>query len=178
MVSKFEAIGIAVSILAMAGALFLIRHQAGVVAEVASKQETQLAAIVVNENEPEETALRKALLEGSDVTGAMTRLVVDDVVVGIGPEVKSGDTVSVHYIGTLPNGQQFDESYQRGEPFTFTVGEGKVIKGWEQGILGMKEGGHRILVVPPDLAYGDGGFGPIPGKATLVFSVELLSINE
>ena len=97
--------------------------------------------------------------------------------VGSGQSVKIGDTISVDYIGTLQNGQEFDNSYKRGTPFSFTVGEGKVIKGWDQGVVGMKIGGKRILVIPSDLAYGSKGYGPIPSETNLVFIVELLKIN-
>ncbi|MAZ56424.1 peptidylprolyl isomerase [bacterium] len=88
-----------------------------------------------------------------------------------------GDYVTVHYIGSLPNGQQFDNSYKKGEPFSFKVGDGKVIAGWEEGILGMKVGGQRILVIPASMAYGSKAMGPIPGGSNLVFTVELLSIE-
>jgi FKBP-type peptidyl-prolyl cis-trans isomerase len=83
----------------------------------------------------------------------------------------------VHYIGTLQNGQQFDNSHTRGEAFTFTVGEGMVIKGWDEGLLGMKVGGQRLLVIPPDMAYGANAIGPIPANSTLLFSIELIEIK-
>jgi FKBP-type peptidyl-prolyl cis-trans isomerase len=105
------------------------------------------------------------------------KLVIDDIVIGTGEEVKEGDTVSVHYIGTLPDGTEFDNSNKRGEPFEFTVGEGRVIKGWEDGLVGMKVGGQRILVIPPELAYGSQAMGPIPANSTLVFAIELLEIK-
>jgi FKBP-type peptidyl-prolyl cis-trans isomerase len=120
--------------------------------------------------------LRDAIVSAADSTGNLSKLIVDDVIFGTGDEVKVGDTVTVHYIGTLQNGQEFDNSNKRGTPFTFTVGEGKVIKGWEEGIVGLKKGGKRILVVPSDLCYGDKGYGPIPGGANLVFAVDLLEI--
>jgi peptidylprolyl isomerase len=83
----------------------------------------------------------------------------------------------VHYVGTLQNGTEFDNSKKRGQPFEFTVGAGQVIKGWDQGLVGMKVGGQRILVIPPDMAYGERGVGPIPGNATLVFSIELIDVK-
>jgi peptidylprolyl isomerase len=97
--------------------------------------------------------------------------------------VKNGDTVSVHYTGTLENGKKFDSSVDRGIPFSFTVGAGQVIKGWDQGLLGMKIGEKKRLVLPPDLAYGPAGITMpdgtvvIPANATLIFDIELISIN-
>lgn len=176
MFNKFELFGIGASILSMAVALYLINLETSVLAKVEpSNQLTQV--VTVGSNEDKKADLRNALLEGSNQKGNVDKLIIDDVVIGGGTEAKIGDTVSVHYVGTLPNGQEFDNSNKRGEPFAFTLGEGRVIKGWEDGVVGMKVGGQRILVIPSDLAYGDAGYGPIPGKATLVFSIELLGIN-
>jgi len=97
---------------------------------------------------------------------------------GAGPEAKNNDIVSVHYTGYLTNGQVFDSSIGRGEPFSFTLGAGQVIKGWDQGVLGMKVGEKRKLTIPPDLAYGAvGAEGVIPPNAALVFEVEMIKIN-
>jgi len=97
---------------------------------------------------------------------------------GTGEEAKTGDTVSVHYVGTLENGTKFDSSVDRGEPFSFTLGENRVIQGWELGVLGMKVGEKRKLTIPSNLAYGNQAVGGvIPANATLVFEVELLGIN-
>jgi len=98
---------------------------------------------------------------------------------GAGEQAKNGDSVSVHYVGTLENGTKFDSSIDRGEPFSFNLGTGQVIKGWDLGVLGMKIGEKRKLTIPSDLAYGDKGIpNVIPGKATLIFEVELLEINK
>jgi len=102
----------------------------------------------------------------------------EDLVVGDGQEAKSGDNVSVHYTGWLTDGTKFDSSVDRGTPFTFHLGAGQVIKGWDEGVAGMKIGGKRKLTIPPELGYGDRGAGPkIPPGATLVFEVELLGIS-
>lgn len=102
-----------------------------------------------------------------------------DVVVGTGAEAKSGSAVSVHYVGKLENGKVFDSSRERGQPFTFIIGQGKVIRGWEQGVVGMRVGGTRKLVIPPHLGYGEAGSPPnIPGNATLFFEIELLHVVE
>jgi FKBP-type peptidyl-prolyl cis-trans isomerase len=105
-------------------------------------------------------------------------LVIKDMVVGTGDEAQVGDQVTVHYTGWLWHGAKFDSSLDRGEPFRFTIGAGGVIKGWDQGIVGMKVGGTRKLTIPPELAYGEAGSPPnIPPNATLVFEVELLAVE-
>jgi FKBP-type peptidyl-prolyl cis-trans isomerase FkpA len=103
--------------------------------------------------------------------------IVDDVV-GRGKSPKSGDTVRVHYTGTLMSGKKFDSSRDRGTPFDFVLGSGAVIKGWDQGVVGMRMGGKRRLVIPQALGYGEAGSPPnIPPKAGLKFEIELLDIN-
>ncbi|MGH7442506.1 MAG: FKBP-type peptidyl-prolyl cis-trans isomerase, partial [bacterium] len=99
-------------------------------------------------------------------------LKITDVVLGSGAEAVAGKTLTVNYTGRLLSGAQFDSSYGRG-PFSFTLGAGQVIKGWDMGLTGMKVGGKRELVIPSYLGYGDTGQGPIPPNATLVFEVEL-----
>ena len=101
-----------------------------------------------------------------------------DVVVGTGAEAKTGQTAVVHYTGWLTDGKKFDSSKDRGQPFSFPLGRGQVIKGWDEGVVGMKVGGKRELMIPPDLGYGArGAGGVIPPNATLKFEVELLDLK-
>ncbi len=105
-------------------------------------------------------------------------LQIEELEVGTGQKAQTGDRVQVHYTGWLTDGKKFDSSLDRGRPFGFQLGEGRVIPGWEQGVLGMKVGGKRKLTIPPHLGYGDrGAAGVIPPGATLVFEVELLGIE-
>jgi len=112
---------------------------------------------------------------GGTVVTMQDGLKVEDLAVGSGAEVKQGQRAVVHYTGWLENGTKFDSSRDRGQPFTFTVGAGDVIKGWDEGVVGMHVGGKRRLTVPSDLGYGPRGYpGVIPPNATLIFEVELL----
>ncbi len=144
---------------------------------------------ISNSNKNESSGLDKVLNSSSSViqnnqsstTNQMdnaTELKIEDTKVGTGAEAKTGDKVAVHYKGMLTNGTVFDESYKRGEPIVITLGAGQVIEGWEKGIPGMKVGGKRTLTIPPAMGYGAGGYPPvIPGNATLIFEVELVSVN-
>jgi FKBP-type peptidyl-prolyl cis-trans isomerase len=104
---------------------------------------------------------------------------IEDEEIGTGPEAKKGDRVSVHYTGRLTDGTKFDSSRDRGQPFSFPLGAGRVIQGWDYGVAGMKVGGKRKLTIPPEEGYGARGTpgGPIPPNATLEFDVELLKIG-
>jgi peptidylprolyl isomerase len=115
-------------------------------------------------------------MDNEIVTASGLRYTDDKVGDGATPE--KGKRVTVHYTGTLPDGKKFDSSRDRGKPFAFTIGVGQVIKGWDEGVLSMKVGGRRRLVIPPDLGYGArGAGGVIPPMATLHFDVELLSVE-
>lgn len=115
------------------------------------------------------------------ISEAMAKLTIKDLVVGTGTEAKSGDAVSLNYVGTLvggkDDGKEFDSSYKRNQPFGFTLGAGQVIPGFDLGILGMRVGGKRTIVIPPDLGYGSQSQAAIPPNSTLKFTVELLSVN-
>ncbi len=104
-------------------------------------------------------------------------MTIEDLKVGTGKTAEAGTMVSVHYVGTLTNGAKFDSSRDRGNPFTFALGAGQVIEGWDRGVVGMKVGGLRKLTIPPDLAYGNRAIGSIPANSTLVFEVELLDVK-
>jgi FKBP-type peptidyl-prolyl cis-trans isomerase len=161
----------------MTVALYLLRIESTTNPIIAEQVDDQPGLVVVSREGNRDEELFEALAQSVDSTGAVRSLIIDDVVLGTGPQVQEGDTVSVHYVGTLQNGQEFDSSRERGEPFMFTVGKGQVIKGWDTGLVGMQVGGQRILVVPAELAYGSATVGSIPPHATLVFAIELLEIQ-
>lgn len=140
------------------------------------------AAVLVfmtSQNKQAENNLTAAgLPDTSNLTTTASGLQYKDVTVGSGTEAKEGDTVSVHYTGWLTDGTKFDSSVDRGQPFSFPLGAGSVIPGWDEGVAGMKEGGKRILVIPSNLGYGTSGApGVIPPNATLIFEVELLDVE-
>lgn len=134
-------------------------------------------AITVAATDDAEAARTRAIGEVATPRGTLTALIIEDIKTGIGRAAAAGDTLTVHYIGRTSEGFEFDNSHRRGEPFTFTLGENRVIEGWETGLVGMQEGGERILVVPPHQAYGNRQVGPVPAGSTLVFAVELLAIE-
>jgi len=107
-----------------------------------------------------------------------TELVIEDIVKGKGPKAKQGDQLTMQYVGvSWSNGQQFDASWDSGQPFPFQLGAGMVIPGWDQGMVGMRKGGRRLLVIPPDLGYGPSGSGPIGPNETLIFVVDLVELG-
>ena len=109
--------------------------------------------------------------------GKYPNLKITDLVKGTGTQPGFASKVTVHYVGTLTNGKQFDSSRDRKTPFTFTIGVGEVIKGWDLGVSTMKVGGKRILQIPPELGYGSRAVGDIPANSTLIFEVELLNVQ-
>lgn len=128
---------------------------------------------------PQSLPAAASAVPASSPTTSNTEDMITEVQLGTGPEAKAGDTVSVNYTGMLVDGTVFDSSIPRGEPITFTLGVGQVIPGWDQGIAGMKVGGKRHLVIPPELAYGNQAVGGvIPANSTLVFDVELMAVQS
>jgi peptidylprolyl isomerase len=150
--------------------------------EVAVGQDTTTAATVKPAAKPKASAsARPSNAPAPSATipkGPEPPLTKTDVLVGKGQEAKNGDRLAVHYRGTLTDGKEFDSSYKRSTPFEFVLGQGQVIKGWDQGVLGMKVGGKRKLVIPPSLGYGDRPAGTIPPGSTLNFEVELVEIKK
>ena len=112
-----------------------------------------------------------------EYTVTVSGLKYKDIKVGNGAIPKNGQTVIAHYVGTLENGTKFDSSRDRGNPFSFVLGMGKVIKGWDEGLSTMKVGGIRQLIIPPDLGYGSRSAGAIPPNSTLIFEIELIDVK-
>jgi len=176
-INKYEAVGIFASVALMAFALYLLQVDTVTDLSLVADDSQDTHVIVAGDGAPTQEDLLGAVGEAMNDTGEITKLIIDDVILGEGKGAEVGDTVVVHYVGALQNGVQFDNSNVRGEPFSFTLGEGRVIPGWEQGVIGMKQGGERVLVIPSEMAYGNRDVGPIPANSTLVFSIKLLEIN-
>jgi FKBP-type peptidyl-prolyl cis-trans isomerase len=168
-ITKYEAVGAFLAVGVMAIALFLFRFDTQVLTQHADTKQT--AALTDSQRDLQDR------LTNAYAGGELSDLVVQDVRVGTGKKVEKGDTVEVQYEGRLQDGTRFDSSYARGESFTFKVGKGEVIEGWDEGIRGMQEGGERIIVVPPRMGYGDQQYGVIPPKSPLVFMIELIDIK-
>jgi FKBP-type peptidyl-prolyl cis-trans isomerase len=147
-----------------------------------------VAVYAKNNFKPESTSgnslYKLDTIQGPKVQGAsptmteqVTELKIEDEREGTGSAVESGDTVEVNYVGTLLNGQKFDSSYSRNQTFSFKVGAGEVIEGWDKGLVGMKVGGKRKLTIPAEMAYGSQGAGTIPPNSPLIFEIELVSVK-
>ncbi len=141
-----------------------------------------LKSIKIDNNKVSQTASPTASAENTmnptQTSTPSAGLKIEDEKVGTGDEAVAGKKVTVNYLGTLTDGKKFDSSYDRNEPFTFNLGAGEVIKGWDEGVAGMKVGGKRKLTISPELGYGAAGAPPvIPSNATLVFEVELLKVE-
>jgi len=152
--------------------------KSGQTAPPAGKNATEGAAAASTTPSPTSASPKPAGAEKQGAEPAEGKLQITDLVVGTGKVAETGKSVTVHYRGTLADGTEFDSSHKHGEPFSFPLGAGKVIPGWDEGVKGMKVGGKRKLVVPPDMAYGSrGAGGVIPPNATLTFEVELLDVK-
>jgi FKBP-type peptidyl-prolyl cis-trans isomerase len=155
------------------------QYQAIAAATSTSAAATGTASAATLATVPTSTAAPGMAFPGviTDTVKTASGLQYKDVTVGSGTVAKDGNTVSVQYTGWLTNGTKFDSSLDHGQAFEFVLGQGNVIKGWDEGVAGMKVGGTRILVIPPDLGYGATGQGSIPANATLIFEVQLVAIK-
>lgn len=161
---------LAFSVMVLIGSLMTLSIVAGAFAWVALRP--------VKPPAPHEEYVQVETLPEAPLPPPSKGLIVEDLRVGTGALARSGAQLSVQYTGRLKDGAVFDSSYDRHQPFTFTLGRGQVIKGWEQGFSGMRVGGKRRLTIPPDLGYGTRGVPPkIPGSAELVFEVELVGVK-
>jgi len=177
---KIVSIVVAVAVVVLLAVFFTSSDKEEALQETASPQ----AGVDLSSNVEEEVVkedgekVEPASIEPvNEIIVMQSGLIIEDVVKGDGAEAVAGKTIVVHYVGTLENGTEFDSSRRRGAPFSFVLGSGRVIAGWEQGFAGMRIGGVRKLTIPPDLAYGPNGVPPgIPPNATLLFEVELLDV--
>lgn len=170
-IHKYEAVGIGISVMAMATALFFMRFSDTLGQPVVPGDNSQSASVILADSSEGgvEAALSEAI-QGSKVG----KIVATDITIGNGEEVKEGDNVQINYIATLQNGQEFDNTYKKGSALSFTIGDESIIEGLSEGIVGMKVGGQRVIIIPADKAYGREGYGPIPGNATVVYAVEVV----
>jgi FKBP-type peptidyl-prolyl cis-trans isomerase len=176
------AIGIIIFILLFGGVVYLASSAKDQRATQDMKTDIQIS--VAPQTEESQSDVKGTADELSPTGGETmdnnaqgTNLKVEDVQIGTGDVAAAGKKVTVHYTGTLTDGTKFDSSVDRNQPFTFTLGAGEVIQGWDQGVAGMKVGGKRKLTIPPSLGYGSRATGPIPANSTLIFDVELLKVE-
>jgi FKBP-type peptidyl-prolyl cis-trans isomerase len=164
--------GIAVALALAVVIFFFVFGGMSFFATPTSPDETSLEAAAANATTNQTTSTTMP-------TENTTQLQITDEIIGTGAAAATGDSVTVNYVGSFTNGTIFDASANHGTTgFTFNLGAGQVIKGWDDGIVGMKEGGKRRLIVPASLGYGPNDYGPIPGNSTLIFEVELLKVQK
>jgi len=169
----------AIVALVVLGAVIYLSQRPAIIQAEKTEQAQKAADAKPADTPPPPVKTAAKSTSDSNIPKTVDHLIKKDIKVGTGEEAKAGDTVTVNYKGTLTDGSQFDSSYDRNEPFTFQLGAGNVIKGWDEGVQGMKVGGKRQLIIPSDLGYGAQGMPPkIPGNATLVFDVELLKVEK
>ncbi|MBY0547082.1 MAG: FKBP-type peptidyl-prolyl cis-trans isomerase [Candidatus Obscuribacterales bacterium] len=162
-------------LLSVAGIALSLSACAGGGSSGETQQAAPSAAVTPAESQSVQSAGSSGMLPGAGKTTTPSGLQFEEVVVGTGPSPQPGQLVTVHYTGWLVNGNKFDSSVDRGQPFQFTLGKGEVIKGWDEGVATMKVGGKRKLTIPSALGYGPSGMPPtIPPDSTLLFDVELL----
>ena len=166
-----------IAIIAIAGFYFLLQNS--------QNNENENQGINQNENSKqqeanseEENKEENKEKNKEEIKNENQKLEIEILEEGTGEEAENNDKVTVHYTGTLENGTKFDSSLDRGKPFIFILGAGKVIKGWDQGVLGMKIGEKRKLTIPPELGYGSRNAGLIPPNSTLIFEIELLEVGK
>lgn len=177
--NKYLIVTILLLLLAVGGGVFVVSKNSSQPSSTNSPT-TNLTNTTRQVSTPSATVVATPTPEASSsasVTTMENGLKIDDEVVGSGPEAVPGKKVTVNYMGTLTDGTKFDSSYDRGTPFSFNLGAGEVIAGWDQGVSGMKVGGKRRLTIPPSLGYGAQSVGAIPPNSTLVFEVELLKVE-
>lgn len=173
-------VGIIAFILLFVGIVYLASNAKDKKATQVMNGDVQISVAPIEESQPIDESVPNEESTGGDSQmdnpqGANLQMV--DSVVGTGDEAVAGKKVTVHYTGTLTDGTKFDSSVDRGQPFSFTLGAGEVIQGWDQGFAGMKVGGKRKLTIPPSLGYGSRPAGSIPPNSTLIFDVELLKVE-
>lgn len=175
---RFWALAAAMAVLAVCGCGGQEEETTAPVEQLPPSQSTIESPQAAEEENPVDAARRLGTPTENEAARMESGLTYIDVKVGEGAEAKAGQAVSVHYTGWLVNGTKFDSSVDRGQPFKFPLGAGRVIKGWDEGVAGMKIGGVRKLIIPAELGYGSrGAGGVIPPNATLIFEVELLGVE-
>jgi len=175
--NKTKTIYYLVGLTALAGLVVWLWQKPGL-SEINSFEDCVKAGYPVMESFPEQCKTPDGRTFINEKQTMETELKIEDLKLGEGKEAQNGKTVTVNYTGKLADGKKFDSSYDRNQPFSFILGTGQVIQGWEKGILGMKVGGERKLIIPPQMAYGSSGIpNVIPPNAILIFEVELLEVK-